>query len=156
MLVKDVMTKKVVCLRPKESLASALTKLAKYKISGAPVVEKNRVVGILSESDVLKTIDVYTPSIRLDSESLFALVLAAIKSKNEFEAIRKTLTTGNILVENIMKKNVVSIEHNKTVLDAARMMNKYGINRLVVTASGKPLGIIARADIIRALGCSKK
>jgi len=59
MLVKDVMVKEVVTLKPEDTIREASKKFAENNISGAPVVnnEKN-VVGILSEADILKMLEV--------------------------------------------------------------------------------------------------
>lgn len=54
--VKEVMWKKVITVKPEDNLEIALHYLSKYRINRIPVVEKNRIVGILSRKDVLDSI----------------------------------------------------------------------------------------------------
>ena len=153
MLVKDFMTRKVVTLSPNDTLKKAIDKLTKNKISGAPVVENGKIVGLISEKDILEAIDVYIPKIHFDTDNFFAIILASIKSKDEFETIKKQIIkAGKILVKDVMKKDVVTISPERKIFEAARLMNKFKINRIPVVKNGKLVGIIARADIIRALG----
>ena len=57
MKVDDVMTKKVITLKPDQTVSEAVDKLAKHGISGAPVVDgSGAVVGMLTESDILDAI----------------------------------------------------------------------------------------------------
>ena len=51
-------------------------------------------------------------------------------------------------IRSIMKKNVVSLDHTKTAHDAATLMIEKGVGCVVVTAYGKPLGMITERDII--------
>lgn len=155
MLVKKAMTKKAVSLKAEDNLSYAIKKLVKNKISGAPVIDKEkRVIGMVTESDILRAIDVSVPKIRFDTDNIFALVLTAIKSRCEFEDIRREIMkAGKLLVKDAMTKKPICIEPEKSVIEAVRLMNKYEINRLPVTKANRLVGIIARADIIKALGC---
>lgn len=154
MLVKKAMTKKPIALKADDNLSYAIKKLVKNKISGAPVVDKEKqVIGMVTESDILRTIDVSVPEIRFDTSNIFALVLSAIKSKHEFEDIRREIMkAGKLLVKDAMTKKPICIEPEKSIIEAVKLMNKYEINRLPVVKKNKLVGIIARADIIKALG----
>lgn len=153
MLVNNIMTKKVVSCRPEESLDSAAKKMIKAGISGAPVVDKKgMVIGIITESDILRTIDVYIPKIRFVTDNLFSIVLTVMKSRDEFKDIRDQLIkAGKLSVRDAMSNKPICIEHGKSVMDAVKLMNKYHVNRLPVVKDGKLSGIVSRADIIRAL-----
>ncbi len=154
MLVKDVMTRNVVSLSPEETLASATKKLVKSNITGAPVVgKKGAVLGMVTETDILRTIDVYMPQVRFTNNNLFSIILTVMKSKDEFKDIRsEVIGAGKLLVKDAMSRKPICIDHGKTVMDAVKLMNKYSVNRLPVMRKGKLVGIVARADVIRALG----
>ena len=154
MLVKNVMTKRVVALRPHETLEIALSKLVKHNISGAPVIdEKGHVVGVVTESDIINAIDAYNPKIHYDNDSGFAVILAVLKHKEKFDAIKKEIIgSQKFLVEDFMEKDILTIGPEKTISDAARLMSKFKVKRLPVVKDKKLIGIISRADIIRALG----
>lgn len=153
MLVKNVMRKNVICLKENESLESTLKKFVRNDISGAPVLDiNNNVIGIVTEADVIRTIDAYTPEIHFDTHSSFAVILAMLKKKPTFESIRKEIIGGKkIKVKDFMKKEVVSIKPEDDIFNAARLINKHNIKRLPVIKDGKLVGIISRGDIIKAL-----
>lgn len=56
-----------------------------------------------------------------------------------------------ILVESVMKRDVVMLDHTKTAYDAAALMIKKGIGCVIVTAYGQPFGIITERDIVGAV-----
>lgn len=150
-LVKEVMEKKVITFHPNETMAHVLHRLSENRISGAPVIDKrNKVVGLVSESDILKAIDTHTPNIRFSHKSTFAVVLAFLESGDEFEAIKGKI--HRIKVKDFMSKELHAVSEDETVINAMRAINKYNVKRLpVIDKKGKLLGIISRADILRAL-----
>lgn len=151
MLVKDVMTKKVITLKQEDPIKLVIKIFVENEISGAPVVEDKKVIGIVTEADIVRIIDVYMPRVHFPTESSFALILAAIKSTREFETIRDAIDKLNIKVFDFMNKPVITIDQNEKITKVAQLMNKYKINRLPVVKNDKLVGIIARADIIKAL-----
>ena len=58
MNVKDVMNSDVVSCKPDDEISSAAQLLKEHDISGLPVVEEGKVVGIVTEADVLKLLEV--------------------------------------------------------------------------------------------------
>ena len=150
--VKDYMQRKVICFKPNDSIYKVAEILSKKHISGAPVISKRKVVGIISETDIIKFLHVNLP---LDSEithepHLLSLILLnfiknQVKFKKEIEKISK------IKVKDIMSKSVVSVNPNATLIEAAELMEKYDVNRLPVVEKGKLKGIISKSDLIRAL-----
>ncbi len=150
--VKDYMNRKVVYLDPEMNIFEAAKVLAQHNISGAPVVKDGKLVGMLSVSDILKTIkkkvkikESEIPEFHL----LTVTLLFTIKEKVEFTKYLEKVS--KIKVKKIMSKVVYSVKPEDTVLKAAEIMEKHDVNRLPVVKDGKLVGIIARADIIRAL-----
>lgn len=149
MLVKEIMTKKVIAVKPNDSLKSVLEKFSKYNISGMPVVDKqNQVKGVVTESDILKIIDVCLPKIRFDNNSSFNLIVALIK-KPDIALIKKHWK--KIKVNDFMQKKIFTIKPDDSIIKAAELMNNKNVKRLAVVKDKKLVGIIARADIIKAL-----
>lgn len=153
MKVASVMTRKVISVRSTDSLHDAVDKLVANDISSLPVVDsKRRLVGLVTEGDIIKTIDAYTPRVHFDTESSFAVVLAVLK-RRPFAGIKKEiLGSGKIKVADFMNRRPYTIGPEADVYDAARAMNRHDVKMLpVVDKSKRLLGVIARADIIRAL-----
>ncbi len=153
MLVKDVMTREVVTLSPEDSLRTAVEKLSSRGISGAPVVENGKVVGTISERDILEAIDVFFPKVHLDTGNFFSAIISLLKQGSSFREVKKHLIEAEkVKVRDVMKRCAVTVEENATIMDAVRLMTRHGVNRLPVVSGGKLVGIITRADILKALG----
>ena len=54
-------------------------------------------------------------------------------------------------IRDIMQKNVITIEYNKTAQDAAKMLKEKEISFLVIIKDGKPFGIVSERDIVRKI-----
>ena len=59
-------------------------------------------------------------------------------------------------IRDIMEKNVITIEHDKTVLDVAQLMKEKKISFLVVLKNEEPIGIISERDLVRKLVAEDK
>lgn len=159
MLVKDAMTKYVITLSPEETIRDASEKFAMKNISGAPVVdESGKVVGILSEADILHMLGTYytqnnvvflpTPFDLI--EIPFRQVITFTEAKVALEDISKKK------VKEIMKKNVITVTSDAPVEYAAELMIEKKVNRLPVIEKEKLFGIITRGDIIKVLAERKR
>jgi CBS domain-containing protein len=127
-----VPAEKVVTLKPDDSLREAVQKLAENKISGAPVVQGGKVVGVISESDILR---------------FFGRALRRRGAEVTFDREKAEKTK----VDSIMTKKVVGVGPDTALGDVARIMSRRKINRVVVMDDRMALlGLIARADIIKA------
>jgi CBS domain-containing protein len=139
MRVEDVMTKEVLTVRAETSLKEAAGLLAQRQISGLPVVDaENHVVGVVSEGDILfKERDAERKN---RFERWFTLPLPEIMSKLEAR------TAGEA-----MSAPAITIEAKRPLAAAATTMIDEGVKRLpVVDQDGKLIGIISRADLVRA------
>lgn len=147
--VLDFMNKDVIYFKPDDTIFDAAKVFSEKNISGAPVVENEKVVGVVSESDIVNFMSMKfgkKPSV-LPSISLiiFSFIKEQTKFKDEIERISKTK------IKDIMSKEIVCAHPEMNLLDAASLMKKKDVNRLPVIDKGKLVGIIARADLIRAL-----
>lgn len=143
MKVKDVMTHLVVTLRPQDSIQEAARRLLNNRISGAPVVERGLLVGIFSEADLVAA---YAPPAR--SGTPFVAV----------DPIRFLLRgvlpreAGHTTVADIMTRDVVSVSPDASLWEAASLIDRHGFRRLpVVDPDGYVVGVLARADLVRAM-----
>lgn len=59
-------------------------------------------------------------------------------------------------IRDIMEKNVVTINHDKSSLDAACSMKENGISFLVVMKNEEPIGVVTESDFVRKLVASDK
>jgi len=152
MKVKDIMTKKVITFKPDDTLHKALETFTNNRISGAPVVKDGKLAGLITELDVIKVIDIYTPKIHFTSMPHFFLVLAGLKSRSKTSELKKkVMAASKLKVEDFMTKEPVTLEPNADIMEAARIIDTYKVNRIPIVEDGKVKGIITRNDIIKAV-----
>ncbi len=122
--VLDYMSRPVITVRSTDTLAHARNLMLRHNIGRLVVYEDNTIKGILSATDFVK---------------IFAHPELARRPLNE------------LVVRDIMSSNVISIEENESIIDAAKLMTKHNIGSLpVVNADEVLTGIITRADLTRA------
>lgn len=136
--VRDLMTRDVLTLTPETPLKRAAELLARERISGAPVVDDaGRVVGVVSEADVLVKASAEAPR-----SGLLGWLLEPAPDYHD-----KIAAT---LVEEAMSAPVVTIAPDRGVHEAASLMIDENVNRLPVIDNQELVGILTRADIVRA------
>lgn len=142
-LVRDVMTHLVVSFRPQDAIEEVARRLLANRISGGPVVSAGRVVGVVSEVDVAQAYSTtadHNGRIRSTDPLLFRLHGAPAPA------------WANAAVEEVMTREAVTIAPDASVGEAAILMDRHSVRRLpVVEDEGYLVGVIARADVVRAL-----
>jgi CBS domain-containing protein len=139
MRVEDVMTKDVKTVGPGASLKDVAATLAELGISGLPVVENGNVVGVISEADILAK----ERGTEKRRGGLLGLLLDA-----DFDA--STKLEARTAAE-AMTAPAITIGPSRSVTEAAATMIDERVNRLpVVDDDGKLVGIVSRADLVRA------
>jgi CBS domain-containing protein len=147
MRVKDVMTHLVVTFQPGDSVHEAARRLAQNHISGAPVVERGKVVGIVTEYDIVRAIARPAP---VDRNLSFLDLLT-----EDIRRYKGNDDQRGLSVEDIMTRHVTVIEDEATIWEAATSIERRGVKRLpVVDVEGQLCGIVSRADLVRVMGRS--
>ena len=141
MKVKDVMTQDVKTVGFDTPLKDVARTLAEARISGLPVVSAaGRVVGVVTEADILYKERGQTPQ----HGGLFGLLLSG--DDLEAEAKLNARTAGES-----MSAPAITIGPGRPLAEAASKMLEERVNRLpVVDDDGKLVGIVTRADLVKA------
>jgi len=136
MKVEEVMTREVATVGPPEPLRAVAGMLARMNISGVPVVEGGRVVGVVSEADIVEK----------EAFALRPSRLQRMLGQDRISAKKAARTA-----QEAMTSPAVTVSPRLDVARAARLMIERGINRLpVVDAAGALVGIVTRADLVLA------
>jgi len=140
--VKDLMSKDIKSLTPEMNAADALKLLTKYDISGLPVIdEKGALCGMFTEKDVLKAI---LPGYIKDVGSF-------IYAEDPKAEIKKMANIGKHTVRDLMRKEVVTVDEETALAEVSKtMLIKNSRRVVVVDKQNKPIGVIARCDVVRA------
>ena len=139
--VAALMTHPVVSVQPESSLAEAAHEMVTRRISGLPVVDTdNRLVGILTEADLLRALGVpsHHPTHNLwqTLEAMFA------------HAVRPQPPEGS--VARLMVTDLVTVHPEQSLHDALETMKRHRIKRLIVANEHRePVGMVTRSDIVR-------
>jgi CBS domain-containing protein len=142
MKVRDVMTREVVAAHPDTTVNLVARLMADKAISGIPIVEDGRVVGIVTELDLI------VRNTRLEPPAFFALLDARIPLETPGhyrERLRHMLGT---LARDVMTEKVVTVGPDEDLEALAELMVKRRVNPVPVVEDGRLVGIVARSDII--------
>ncbi|MGB9979536.1 CBS domain-containing protein [Methanobacterium sp.] len=153
--VEDAMQKEVVKFKDVDTITYVSSILRGKKISGAPIVdEDNNVIGIVSEGDIMRLLEVHSPNLNLLLPAPFDLIELPVRMRVGLDEIAEDIgKAASIMVGEIMTKEVVTIKKDASISDAAALMDSKKVNRLPVVGENKKLiGIVTRGDIIGALG----
>lgn len=152
MLVKDAMTRDVMVLTPRDTLDFALKAFARRGVSGAPVVSGDKLVGMITEYDIIKAVDIHATKSKLASVPHMLAVLAGAKTRDRSEELRRSVrAASDMKIGDFMTREPISISKDADILDAARLIDIHKVNRLPVSEKGRLIGIVTRSDIIRAV-----
>jgi CBS domain-containing protein len=155
--VKNVMTPNPVTVRVTSTVSEAAGLLRKYHIGGLPVMDGDRVAGIVTETDILSLLDVGDISDDLWLPSPLEIIEVPVREFINWEKTKRALTDiGSLEVRRVMSSPVIAIDEDADITDAAAQMLHEGIARLPVLRDGRLVGIVTRADIVRGIGMSSE
>ena len=141
MQAQDVMTTVVATVPADASVREAAKVMLERGVSALPVMDtKDRVVGIVSEGDLLRRPELGTYAAR----SWWLQVFAE-------DAARDYLKTHGTRVREVMTSPAVSVRRKTPLNEIARLLEKRRIKRVPVLEAGRLVGIVSRADLVRRL-----
>ena len=117
-LVKDVMSRDVKVVRPDTLMKEVVATMSKFDIGSVVVVQSERPVGIITERDILKRI------------------------------VEQCLAPETLRAREVMSTPVVTIRDTVSIDEAAKIMAKKRLKRLLVTGDNKLVGILTFTDIV--------
>ena len=143
MRAMDVMTSEVLTVNENATVPAVAKLLAERGISAVPVVDKeNRVIGMVSEGDLLHRVETGTERHR-------SWWLDMMASTNTLSGEYVKSHSGK--VKDIMTRDVISVTDMTAVTDIAVLLETNRIKRVPVVRDGKLVGIVSRANLVRAL-----
>ncbi|MBO0737581.1 MAG: CBS domain-containing protein [Alphaproteobacteria bacterium] len=146
----DVMTTDVITVDPDTTVQALAALLAERGISGTPVVEAGgRLVGIVSEGDLLHRAEIGTARRHRERRRSWWLDHYASDLAREY------IKSHGRTVKDIMTRDVVSVTEDIDLGEVAALLEAKRIKRVPVVRDGKVIGIISRANLVRALGTTK-
>jgi len=144
-VVRDFMSTEVETVRPNDMALEAAKRLLQSGFSSLPVIDdEGRVVGILSEADLLR--------LGLPTYLLMMTDLSFLPPEAEFIDSEGMGRLVGMTVRQVMQSRILhTVEENTALATAALLMLRHHVRRLPVLRDGKFVGIINRSDLVRAM-----
>lgn len=140
--VRDVMTRSVISARRGTSLKGVAQLLVDHRISGVPVVDVDgAVLGVVSEADLLVK--------EQGADAVRHRPLARFLGESR-ESRAQLAKLGAVTAAEAMTVPAVTITSGRSIHEAAAIMTARRVNRLPVVDDGRLVGIVTRADLVRA------
>ncbi|MBA3472608.1 MAG: CBS domain-containing protein [Rubrobacter sp.] len=140
--VGDVMETDWPTLGPESTVEEAIKLFAEERVSGAPVVEDGRLVGIITEGDLIfQDADVKAPG--------FLDILGGIVPLGDTDEYRReVLKSAGVTVGEVMTDDPVTVTPEATLAETATIMADRRKKILPVVEGGRLVGVITRMDIL--------
>ena len=129
-------------LEPDDTVESAIKLFAEAGTSGAPVVDGGRLIGIITEGDLIfQDADVKAPG--------FLDILGGMLPLGSWDEYRnEALKSAGVTVDEVMTSEVIMIHPDATLAEASTLMADRKVKILPVTEEGVLRGVITRMDIL--------
>jgi CBS domain-containing protein len=143
MQATDLMTTAVVSVGPGTEVREVARLLLEHHISAVPVVNSdNRILGIVSEGDLMRRAEVGTERHR---SWWLSLVAGADRLAREY------VKSHGRRAADVMTRDVVTVAEDTPAREIAGILEKRRIKRVPVVRDGRLVGIVSRADLLRGL-----
>ena len=145
MIAQDIMTTDLVTVTEDTPITEAATVLEQHALTGMPVVQGTKVVGIITEGDfILKNTHLHLPSL--------VRILGSLnfdrRAKKLINTAYQTLSRG--IVKDIMTRNVVTVKPSMDVTKVVELFRSKNVNPVpIVDDTNNLIGIISKADLVK-------
>lgn len=143
---RDIMTTDPVTVDPKLGVTDAAKLMAASNFGALPVMSEGRLVGIVTEGDlIMQDVKIEFPTYLqlLDGFIMYPGAQARFESE-----LRKAVAAT---VEDVMTADPVTVQTNATLEDVATLLADQEVSRLPVLDGDQLVGIVSKHDIIRAI-----
>jgi CBS domain-containing protein len=151
------MTTDVKTVEPEMRLVDLEAFFADEGVSGAPVVSGDRLIGVVSRSDVVRLLAEESQHVRAAYSFYYYLSpwdgkagLPELVSRESSTTLGARLET--LKVRDAMTSHILSIAPDASVEDTCQEMAAHGVHRLLVIEGGMLRGLVSSIDIVRAVG----
>jgi CBS domain-containing protein len=146
MQAADIMTRDVISVASDDFILDAALLLLKHRISAVPVLDKQgRIVGIVSESDLMRRVEIAT-----DEQGSWWHHMWAGKE----ELARDYIRTHGRKIADVMTARVITAAPDTSLKDLANLLERNRIKRVPIVVGETVVGIVSRADLLRAFATS--
>jgi len=143
MRAKDIMSTPVISVGAGTPVREIAALLRRERVSGVPVIEEGRLVGMVSESDLLRRHELGTE--RNGGSGWWLRFIGADPSPGDYVKSHATRA------RDVMTWPIVTVSEETPLVEIVRLLEAHRIGRVPVVREGSVVGIVSRADIVRIL-----
>jgi CBS domain-containing protein len=144
MQASDIMSSPVVSVGPDTSVKEIASLLFEKRISGVPVLDEGRLIGLVSEGDLLHRHEIGTDRVER-SGSWWLRMFSSERTPAEY------VRSHGRRARDVMTRDIVTIAPDTAVAEIATLLESRGIKRVPVMRDGQLVGIVSRANLVQAL-----
>ena len=144
----DIMTAPVQTVAPEATVAEIANLLLKHRISAVPVIDDGRLVGIVSEADLLHRQEIGTN--RTPRGSWWLRLFGPDHSVDDY------VKSHARKARDLMTREVICVAPETPLAEIANLLDSHGIKRVPVLDGGRLVGIVSRANLVRALAAQAR
>ena len=143
MLTGQIMTQNVITVSPETTVAAAAETMLDHHISGLPVIENGKLVGVVTEGDFLRRTEIGTEQGKRPSWLQFLL--------GSGRAAADYVQAHGRKVADVMTRDPRTVSESTPLQDLVTTMEAHHVKRLPVMRDGKLVGIVTRANLLRVI-----
>lgn len=144
MKATDIMTSPAISVGPETPVPQVAALLSKHRISAVPVVEAGRLVGLVSEADLLHRHEIGTDASARPPRGWRRLF--------HYDASAAEYAKSHAMrARDVMTRDVISIGADAPVQEIVALLEQRNVKRVPVVREANVIGIVSRADVVRAL-----
>lgn len=122
----EIMTSPVIVMKSANTLAHARNLMLKHDIARLPIINENETpIGIITQKDIIRAIE-------------------------QTEPIWRRRPINQVLVQQIMTKNPITIGQRMDIVDIAKIMVRHNISGVLVTDDSRLIGMVTKTDVVKA------
>lgn len=143
MQAAELMSTNLVVMPPETPITAVAELLATRGISAVPVVDEHgKPIGVVTEGDLIR---------RLADEPRGPLTWFLDLFRGPTPQVQRFAKAHGKTARDVMTQDLITVSETATAEEIARLMEQHGIRRVPVVKGGKMVGLVSRADLLRAI-----
>ena len=151
--VAEIMSTDLVTARPTMSIVDVDALSRRHGVSSVPILEDGLLIGVVTKSDLLSTIDDIVSAVSSQEQGVGVAVPGLTHHSPGSRRLADRL--GRVTARDVMTAEPVTIEADADVIAAARVMVTQHVHRLLVLDRGHLAGVLSAMDIVAAVAAEE-
>jgi CBS domain-containing protein len=147
---KDLMTTDVKTVEADWPIDRVAQFLIDHDISGAPVVDDDALVGVISLTDIARYNTTAGDPASEKPASFYRSELEASYAEEDLSNLRVS-EGGDTIAEHVMTPQVYDVNEHTSIRQVAQVMHRSGIHRVFVTRNNQIRGVITAMDMLQVV-----